>query len=254
MTAIRVLPWHLFDDLRDGLNVTLPDDTAVIAARPDDSGEPWARLARLYEPVAVAVAGDTGLPVVLSGDCITPLAVLAGLQRRGSDASLVWFDAHGDFHTEATTQSGYLGGMPLAKAVGRGDMTLPEALGLTALDESRAVLVDGRDLDPPEVDALAASGVRRVAVCDAHAAVPEGPIHLHIDLDVVDPALLPGLRYPATGGVDLGALGRAVERVAGRGTLAAVSVAATWRPEESDRGRNDAAVACVLAAVQHATG
>jgi arginase family enzyme len=63
-------------------------------------------------------------PVVLSGDCVASLAVIAGLQQRGIRPGLVWFDAHGDFHTEATTSSGYLGGLPLAKAVGRGDLTL----------------------------------------------------------------------------------------------------------------------------------
>ena len=138
--------------------------------------------------------------MVLSGDCITPLAVLAGLQQAGAHPTLVWFDAHGDFHTEQTTTSGYLGGLPLAKAIGRGEMTLPKALGLTRPVEDDALLVDGRDLDPAEVDALAASRVRRVAVRDAAGALPKGPVHIHIDLDVFDPQLLPGLRFPASNG------------------------------------------------------
>jgi hypothetical protein len=86
---------------------------------------------------------------VLSGDCVASLAVIAGIQQRNVEPSLVWFDAHGDFHTEDTTTSGYLGGLPLAKAVGRGDPTLPAGLGLTPLPEPSILLVDGRDLDPP---------------------------------------------------------------------------------------------------------
>ena len=117
-------------------------------------------LVQLYAPLAERVAHVRD-PVVLSGDCVTALAVLAGVQRSGIDAALVWFDAHGDFHTEQTTSSGYLGGLPLAKAVGRGDLSLPDALRLTPLAEDRVLLVDARDLDPPEVVALRGSQVRR---------------------------------------------------------------------------------------------
>jgi arginase len=246
-----VLPWHIFDDLPDGLNITLPENVITVRARPAAEGADWARLVPLCEPVAAAVAAATGIPLVLSGDCITPLAVLAGLQRSGVDPTLVWFDAHGDFHTEATTQSGYLGGLPLAKAVGRGDMTLPSALGLAPLAEERAMLVDGRDLDPPEVAALSSSAVRRVSLDDVADSLPEGPIHLHVDLDVLDPSILPGLRFPATGGVDVATLTRAVAGIVQRRQLAAVSIAATWRPESTERRRNDAAVAAVLDALPH---
>jgi arginase len=246
-----VLPWHIFDDLPDGLNITLRGDVITVHAHPAAEGTDWARLVPLYEPVAAAVAAASGVPVVLSGDSITPLAVLAGLQRSGVDPTLVWFDAHGDFHTEATTQSGYLGGLPLAKAVGRGDMTLPSALGLAPLAEERAVLVDGRDLDPPEVAALSSSAVRRVSLDDVADSLPEGPIHLHVDLDVLDPSILPGLRFPATGGADVATLTRAVAGIVQRRQLAAVSIAATWRPESTERRRNDAAVVAVLDALPH---
>jgi arginase len=246
---VFVLPWHMFDDLHDGLNITVSEDVTTVRAQPAADGGDWARLVPLYEPVAAAVAAATSMPVVMSGDCITPLAVLAGLQRSGVDAALVWFDAHGDFHTEATTQSGYLGGLPLAKAVGRGDMTLPSALGLVALAEERAVLVDGRDLDPPEVEALSSSAVRRVSLDDVADSLPKGPIHLHVDLDVLDPSILPGLRFPAHGGAALATLTRACADVSRLRDVAAVSIAATWRPEATDRARNDAAVAAVLDAL-----
>ena len=244
-----VLPWHIFDDLQDGLNITLDGDVITVRTQPAAEGADWVRLVALYEPVAAAVATAPRAPVVLSGDCLTPLAVLAGVQRCGVDAALVWFDAHGDFHTEATTQSGYLGGLPLAKAVGRGDMTLPTGLGLVALAAERAVLVDGRDLDPPEVEALSSSAVRHVALGDVADSLPEGPIHLHVDLDVLDPSVLPGLRFPAAGGADLATLGRACSEVSRRRELAAVSIAATWRPDATERVRNDAAVAAVLDAL-----
>ena len=75
------------------------------------------------EAVAVAVDeavfGDA-LPLVVAGNCNVTLGVRAGLQRAGDgDAALVWLDAHGDFNTPATTETGYLDGMPLAMLCGR---------------------------------------------------------------------------------------------------------------------------------------
>jgi arginase len=138
-----LVPFHLTDYLADGLNVTLPPGLVTIVGSPGATGRPWADLAGVYAGLRDAVAASAAPPVVLSGDCVASLAVIAGLQRRGIRPGLVWFDAHGDFHTEATTLSGYLGGLPLAKAVGRGDLTLPAALGMTPLTEDSVLLADG---------------------------------------------------------------------------------------------------------------
>jgi len=251
-----MLNWHIFDPLERGLNVTLPPDVSSVDSAPGDSANPWVGLVQLYAPLAERVAHVRD-PVVLSGDCVTALAVLAGVQRSGVDAALVWFDAHGDFHTEQTTLSGYLGGLPLAKAVGRGDLSLPEGLGLTPLAEDRVLLVDSRDLDPPEVVALSASRVRRATVDSVREALPDGPLHLHVDLDVFDASLLSGLRFPAANGPGLEAVAAAVATVAASGRLVALSVAATWRPDDTVRVQNDAVLGAVLAAVHpfgHGTG
>src|SRR5512136_997268 len=94
----------------------------------------------LHQPLAEFTAqtvlhGDR--PVSLAGDCCTPLGVLAGLQQAGLVPVLLWLDAHGDFNTWETTPSGFLGGMPLAMLVGRGDQTMAQAVGLRPLPESR---------------------------------------------------------------------------------------------------------------------
>ncbi len=244
-----LLPWHLTDHLSSGLNVTLPRAVVSIAGSPGATGRPWADLAGVYTGLGDAVAAAATTPVVLSGDCVASLAVIAGLQRRGIRPGLVWFDAHGDFHTEGTTASGYLGGLPLAKAVGRGDLTLPEALDMTPLAEDSALLADGRDLDPPEEAALASSKVLRARVTElAEAALPDGPVIVHVDLDVIDPAELAGLRFPAPGGPSLRDVAAGVAAVARRREIAALDVAATWRPADANRQQTDAALHAVLAA------
>src|SRR5687768_12353310 len=66
----------------------------------------------LNRQVAVAVAGARergALPVVLTGNCHTQQAVVAGV---GADPGLglVWFDCHADFHTPDSTDSGFFDG------------------------------------------------------------------------------------------------------------------------------------------------
>jgi arginase len=198
------------------------------------------RLIDLYRGVADAVAVAAGASgerlVVVSGDCNTSLGTLTGLQRAGIDPSIVWFDGHGDFHTAATTTSGYLGGLALAMLVGDDDTGLAAGVGLAPIAQERAVLVDARDLDPAERVRLDASAVRRLAVDEVvEATLPPGPIYLHLDVDVVDAAACPGLRFPATDGPSPEAVVAAVRRVLASGRVPAVGLACTWGPDHLDR-------------------
>jgi arginase len=194
-------------------------------------------MAALFGQVADVVA-TAGQPVaVLSSDCTTSLGVLAGLQRAGQDPAVVWLDAHADFQTEATTSSGYLGGMPLALASGVGELTLPGLLDLRPV--RAATLVGARDTDPPEEAFLARSAVRRCAV-DELGPVPDGPLYLHVDLDVCDPAEVPDLLYPAPGGPHLGAVLDAVRGVLATGRVVAVGLALTWHQGGPHTARHEA--------------
>jgi arginase len=227
-----LVPYHVTDHLPD-LDVPAPADRTVTADLP--AGDPWAAMAVLYESVAIAVvdavrAGDPR-PTVVSGDCTTSLGTVAGLQRAGLDPAIVWLDGHGDVQTLETTASGYLGGLPLRILVGYRPELIADALGLRAVPEHRAVLVDARDLDPPEVEYLDRSAIRRLPVEELTADVlPDGPLYLHVDLDVVDPDEVPGLRFPATGGPGLPAVSAALDRVLATGRVAAVGLGCTWYP------------------------
>ncbi|HEU4424931.1 MAG TPA: arginase family protein [Pilimelia sp.] len=228
MTRVAV-PYHLDEYLPD-LDLPVDVDTRVTAQLPD--GDPWGRMVCLYDQVAVTVAGIVrrgGRPTVLSGDCTTSLGVVAGLQLAGLDPAIVWFDGHGDVQTLETTTSGYLGGMPLRMLVGYRPELMARPLGLRPVAERRVALVDARDLDPPEREYLARSEIRRLPVGDVSAdTLPDGPIYLHLDTDVIDPADLPGLRFPAPGGPGLAAVAAALHRVGDTGRVAALGLACTW--------------------------
>ena len=225
------VPYHLDEYLPD-LDLPLGEGEVITADLP--VGDAWSRLAALYRLVADAVAsaaGRGGCPVVLSGDCMTALGTVTGLQRAGINAGIVWLDAHGDVQTLETTASGYLGGLPLRLLVGYRPGLIAAGLGLRPVPERRVMLVGARDLDPPEVAYLDGAFIGRseVAGLDA-AALPAGPLYVHIDLDVIDPAEVPGLRYPAPGGPGSEDVAGALRMLLATGQVAAVGLACTWRP------------------------
>lgn len=215
-----------------GLEVLAPD--AVPLAVQPGVGDVWSRLAPLHDALADNVG--RAIPVrVLSGGCNASAGVVAGLQRAGLDPVVVWFDAHGDVQTLETTASGYPGGLALRLLLGYRPELLADRIGLRPLDEDRVVLVDARDLDPPEVDYLAGARIRRRSVADLTADdLPDGPVLLHVDLDVVDAVALPGLRFPATPGPTVAAVLAAAERVKASGRVVAVDLACTWAPDTPD--------------------
>ena len=91
--------------------------------------------------------------------------------------------------------------------------------------------MSARDLDPPEVAYLAGAPIRRAEVAGlGAAALPGGPLYVHLDLDVIDPADLPGLRFPAPGGPNPGQVADALRMLLATGRVAAVGIACTWYP------------------------
>lgn len=230
MNRIRV-PYHLDEHLPD-FEMPLATDVTITADLPD--ADAWARVGAVQLRTRDAVADSVRHgqpPVVVAADCMASLGTLAGLQRAGLDPGVVWLDAHGDVQTMETTGSGYLGGLPLRIAVGYRPELIATRLGLRAIPEQQALLVGARDLDPPEVEYLRHSEIRQLAVTELSAEVlPDGPLYLHLDLDVVDPNEVPNLRFPAPAGPTLADVTEALRHVITTGRVAAIGVACTWCP------------------------
>lgn len=190
----------------------------------------------LAEAVAAAHRNNS-LPVILGGDCLVSIGVVTGLRRAlDSDFGIAWFDAHGDFNTPDTTISGYLGGMPLACACGRGLEILRESAGLDRpVNESNVVMLGIRDLDPPERALLDTTPVRIFSPVETPTFVADDrPTHLHFDIDVMDPSLAPGVNYLSPNGLSLEAALDAARKV--RPHLAAFSLTAV-DPERDRNGK-----------------
>jgi arginase len=225
-------PLSGLDSLRDpGWIVNQP-------ALPGD--KPQARMIELYKPLArlVTTVLDSGeLPVSIAGDCCTSIAVLSGLQQAGVDSTLIWFDAHGDFNTWETTPSGFLGGMPLAMLVGKGEQTIMKAVGTRVLPEERVLLSDARDLDPGEREALTASKIVHLGKVQdlLDNKLPPGPLWIHFDTDVIDSSEAPAMNYPTPGGPGVSQLREVFTHLAGSGQITAVSIS-SWNPDLDQDG------------------
>jgi arginase len=193
---------------------------------------------------AVAEARD---PLVLLGECTLAPAVAGGLRRRHNDLTLLWIDAHGDLNTPDTTPSGFLGGMPFAILLGWCHDEIRRQAGLDQpLAEDRCALVGARDLDPGERAALDRSAiVESVDVAGALARLPAGPLWVHLDGDVLDPALAPGVDFPAPGGRTLAEVVADVAAAVATGRVVSVSVCC-GNPRRDPDGRGARAYVAAL--------
>lgn len=134
----------------------------------------------LYRALAARLAESDEFPVILSGHCGAAIGAAAGL---GAD-SILWFDAHGDYNTPDTTDTGFLDGMCLAVATGRCWRGIARTIpGFTPIDPRRVIHVGARDWSPGEREALLHDGVRLSADFDGFDAQR---LLVHVDLDVID--------------------------------------------------------------------
>lgn len=205
-------------------------------------GETQQRLSALHKPLADFTQQsilNAKRPISIAGDCCTAIGMLAGLQRAGLDPILIWFDAHGDFNTWETTLSGFLGGMPLAMLVGRGEQTMLRALELIPLAEDRVIITDARDLDPAEKQLIEAANI--IYLPDVKSlldlTLPDDPLYVHIDTDIVNPAEASAMNYPAAGGPSAEELQTVMKHLSRTEKIAAVSVS-TWNPKMDADGQS----------------
>jgi arginase len=238
------------------LRAGLPDRLTLLGhrvrvAEVEPGGAAWRAEVGTAFDLAAALAGAVRAaraagrtPLVLSGNCgPAALGACAGL---GPGTRVVWLDAHGDFNTPAITISGYLGGMALAMLTGRTPGLFGDALGPRPVADTKVVLADARDLDPAERDALTASDVRRVpadpaALTAALGGLGRTPVYLHLDVDVIDSAQLPGLRFPSGPGPSLTQIGECLTAVCATADVAAACIACAWLPERvSDQATREA--------------
>ena len=98
-------------------------------------------------------------------------------------------------------------------------------------------------MDPDEGLALENSAVIHLDNVNALLTepLPNGPIYVHFDTDIINPSEAPAMNYPAVGGPSIRILGDIFEHLSKTGQIFAVSVSA-WNPELDKDGVTQVAV------------
>jgi arginase len=183
--------------------------------RADRTRDTVTNLGRIAARTAAAVRAGlraSDVVLVLEGDCTHAVGAIGALAHEDGPAGVVWFDAHGDLNTQATSESGYIGGMCYAVALGWDLADWRQAAELEPpVRPEAAALLGTSDLDEPELAALARSPIlhmpaeelsqaavaRRVAEALRPRAAAAGGWYLHVDTDVAGPEEVPGGMTPA---------------------------------------------------------
>jgi arginase len=166
---------------------------------------------------AILDAGE--FPVILGGDCSILLGSGIAMNRLGEAVGgrigLVFVDGHSDFrHPGNASYVGAAAGEDLALVTGRGQPDLAAiegrrpyfrdvdvvVMGIRAQDEYRLDLQAAGIVTRP-VPALRAEGAARSAQWARDQLVDCAGYWVHVDVDVLDPAVMPAVDAPSPGGI-----------------------------------------------------
>jgi arginase len=204
------------------------------------------------------------VPLVLGGDHAIAVGTWRGLARRAACApGLIWIDAHLDSHTPVSTHSGNIHGMPLAALLGEGDAGLCAIAGPT-LDPSRCCVIGAHAwedeertlLDRLQVRIFTRDEIRRRGLSPVFAEAlqivrgTDPAAHafgLSLDLDVLDPLLLPAVTCPEAGGLGIAELVDALQQLRPCDTLIGMEIV-EYRPDLDPAGEGMELIAALAAA------
>jgi arginase len=190
------------------------------------------------------------LPLVISGDCIVVLAILAGARRYYRNVGLVYMDSDAALNVPATSASGCVDGMVISHIVGRGAAEMVRFWGEPPLVREPDIMLFGVNrVDPNEEQFLARSPMPRhlgseitkrggavvaeEAAQRAHSAQRE--FVLHFDVDVISGREFPATNYPSLDGISLADARQAFTVFARQPQLAGINVSA-YNPDRDPDG------------------
>jgi arginase len=251
----------LAETLRDlGLGVVEKGSLAIGPVSPRVHPNPAIRdiaeIAAWTEVIAEAAyaAAGEGMPILLGGDHSLSAGSISGISRRaredGRPLFVLWLDAHSDFHTLETTESGNLHGVPVAYVTGRPGFegwfpplshpVPPEQvcmLGLRSVDPAeRAALRDSK-VTVHDMRAIDEKGIAPLlAAFLAHVKAQNGLLHVSLDVDFLDPDIAPGVGTTVPGGATFREAHLVMEMLHDSGLVGSLDVV-ELNPFLDERGR-----------------
>ena len=169
------------------------------------------------------------------GDCAVDVAVINYLNGIHPGLNVIWADAHLDANTPATSPSGNFHGMPVSAILGRAPEPMRPFLG-ASIDPARFRYFGIRIGDDGD---WALQRELDLKLLDPQARI-DGPVHIHFDLDVLDPLEFPYVAYPE-GGVGIEEAIALVSRIAREADVVGLTIT-EFAPSNEEEAREGSKV------------
>ncbi len=248
MRMSRIRDRTLFEHLEE-LGYEVADAGNVPIAKPQRAALPEDNPKYLPEMIAASnnsaaavrsVLESGSVPIILGGDHSIAIGTESGIashfHANGEDIGLIWFDAHADINTPATSTSGNIHGMPLAALLGHGDESLTRIGGFAPkIKREYLAHIGARDVDPGERRIVHELGLQdqfftmsdidkrgmQACVEDAIAIASKasGGYAVTFDVDMIDPRFAPGSGTLVRGGTTYREAHLALETIAADGRM-----------------------------------
>lgn len=161
---------------------------------------------------------EGAMPVFMGGDHALSAGTVRGMAARAAQMNrplfVLWLDAHTDFHTLDTTESGNLHGTPVAYFTGQSGFSGYFPPVPHPVPAENVCMLGIRSADPAERDAIrrTAVTVHDMRAVDEHGVgvlmraflekvqAANGLLHVSLDVDFLDPAIAPAVGTTVPGG------------------------------------------------------
>ena len=162
-------------------------------------------------------------PLVLGGDCSILIGNVLALKRLGR-YGLFFIDGHADFYQPEASPTGEVADMDLAIVSGRGPDILTNIDGLKPLVHDQDIVLFGyrdaqestrygsQDVRASNINIFDLSEVRNIGIVQAATKALNklsnelSGVWIHLDVDVLDDAIMPAVDYRMLGGLNFAEL------------------------------------------------
>jgi arginase len=177
-------------------------------------------LARLSSAAGYEALNSGARPIFLGGDHSISMGSVAGVARycreQGRPLFVLWVDAHGDFNTPVTSETGNIHGMSLALLCGEPEFAEQcDESWFAPVDPHHVTILGARSLDKAERNLMLSRGVSIIdmRLIDEFGVLPHlrslieqvaevgGHLHVSLDVDAMDPSIAPGVGTTVPGGL-----------------------------------------------------
>ncbi|MDA4845281.1 arginase [Hoeflea poritis] len=250
-------------DVLRGLGYGVRDHGNARAAPGNGATHANTAIRNLGETIAWSRAlGDMGyraaaegeLPVFLGGDHSISMGSVPAVTRhaaeQGREQFVLWLDAHPDFHTLDTTESGNLHGTPVAYVTGQPGFEDHFPPLHATVDPRNVCLFGIRSVDEFERENLTRNGVsvHDMRAIDEHGVpsllnaflervrAADGRLHVSLDVDFLDPTIAPAVGTTVPGGATFREAHLVMEMLHDSGLVTSLDVV-ELNPFLDERGR-----------------